>query len=202
MTLRSMAMIFVASGLVLAGLTGCASFLPGKGEFKCKAPDGVPCMSVEEAYKRSVEGRAPTPPVEPPSSPAAGLDGGDADLLAPGAVSHKDPVALPSYRSGSVRVTPSTGSPVRSEARILRVWVAPWEDREGDLHDQSYVWVTVDPGRWMIDHNRRRIMQAFQPVLAPRKANAANVAIPAAGATPPSLPMPVMPFAKGGSDVQ
>ena len=50
---------------------------------------------------------------------------------------------------------------------MLSVWFAPWEDNDGDLHDQNYVYLQVDSGRWLIEHNRRRVMDAYRPVRAP-----------------------------------
>ncbi len=144
-----------ALGLVLAG---CASPF-GSTEYKCKAPDGVPCMSVEEAYRRSTSGEF------------HGLvgDGANPSLVQEQAGEGEDRPSAPSpaYRSEGVRPTPTSGTPIRSQPRVMRVWVAPWEDKEGDLHDQSYVWVTIDGGRWQIDHTRRQVRQAFKPVLPP-----------------------------------
>jgi conjugal transfer pilus assembly protein TraV len=36
----------------------------------------------------------------------------------------------------------------------MRLWIAPWEDADGDLHDASFVHVVVDTGRWLIDRVR------------------------------------------------
>jgi conjugal transfer pilus assembly protein TraV len=60
-----------------------------------------------------------------------------------------------------------SGTPIRSAPRVLRVWFAPWEDSDGDLHDQSYVYLPVDSGRWLVEHNRRRIQDTYRPVRAP-----------------------------------
>jgi conjugal transfer pilus assembly protein TraV len=32
----------------------------------------------------------------------------------------------------------------------MRVWVAPWIDDEGDLHQQGYLYMVVDQGQWAI----------------------------------------------------
>ena len=58
---------------------------------------------------------------------------------------------------------PSSGEPIRSQPKVLRVWIAPWEDADGDLHDQSYVYVVADPGRWGIEHNQKRIVDRYRP---------------------------------------
>jgi conjugal transfer pilus assembly protein TraV len=36
----------------------------------------------------------------------------------------------------------------------MRLWIAPWEDADGDLHDASFVHVVVDTGRWLIERVR------------------------------------------------
>jgi conjugal transfer pilus assembly protein TraV len=60
-----------------------------------------------------------------------------------------------------------TPDPLRSQARILRLWIKPWEDADGDLYDQGYVYVQVDNGQWLIDHVQRQIRDAYAP-LRPR----------------------------------
>jgi len=62
--------------------------------------------------------------------------------------------------------------PLRSPARVLRLWVKPWEDADGDLMDQVYVYVPVDNGRWLVDHTQRQIRDAYAPIKVPRTAQA------------------------------
>jgi conjugal transfer pilus assembly protein TraV len=63
--------------------------------------------------------------------------------------------------------------PLRSQARLLRLWFKPWEDADHDLYDQGYVYVQIDNGRWLIDHAQQRIRDAYAPIRAPRAATAA-----------------------------
>ena len=62
--------------------------------------------------------------------------------------------------------------PLRSSARVLRLWVKPWEDADGDLMDQLYVYVPVDNGRWLVDHTQRQIRDAYAPIKVPRTVHA------------------------------
>jgi conjugal transfer pilus assembly protein TraV len=48
----------------------------------------------------------------------------------------------------------AASSSLRSNPRLLRLWIAPWEDADGDLHEQALVHVVVDSGRWLIEHVR------------------------------------------------
>lgn len=69
---------------------------------------------------------------------------------------------------------PHSGAPLRTPERIVRVWMAPFEDAEGDLHDQKYFYVTVTPGSWTIEAHRANIRRTFQQVTPLSRNNAAN----------------------------
>lgn len=137
----------------LFALSGCGSMsgYDANSGFACKAPDGVLCESMTGVYANAEQNNLPGQRVRHGS--------GDADKTADG--TQDDSVVL---------TKPLTsGTPIRSAPRVLRVWFAPWEDTDGDLHDQSYVYLTVDSGHWLIEHNRRRIQDAYRPVYAPAK---------------------------------
>jgi conjugal transfer pilus assembly protein TraV len=53
--------------------------------------------------------------------------------------------------------------PIRSQPRILRGWIVPYEDADGDLVGDAYVFIPVDSGRWMVEHARQRIRDAYAP---------------------------------------
>ena len=36
-------------------------------------------------------------------------------------------------------------------ARVVRVWIAPWEDEDGDLHDHQYLYLVVKQPVWNLD---------------------------------------------------
>jgi conjugal transfer pilus assembly protein TraV len=55
---------------------------------------------------------------------------------------------------------------IRTEPTIIRIWIAPWEDADGDLNDQGYVYLQIDAGRWLIEHNREQIRRSFAPAQA------------------------------------
>ena len=72
---------------------------------------------------------------------------------------------------------------------MLRLWTKPWEDADGDLWDQGYVYVQVDAGRWQIDHVRQRIRDQYAPLRPPPA--------PAPTALPAGTPPPAEPEAAG-----
>ena len=57
-----------------------------------------------------------------------------------------------------------SGTPVRSQTDTARIWIAPYQDTDGDLVDQSFVYVVLKQGDWLIDHNRQQIIDEYRPV--------------------------------------
>jgi conjugal transfer pilus assembly protein TraV len=177
------ALFGLASAALLAGCS--ASGLDAKSSFACKAPDGVTCMSVSGVYETSrhnaLPGQQPGTPnpalkVDPPASaphptaPNPSIDG------------------VPIGR----RAPLTSGTPLRSAPRVLRIWLAPYEDSEGDLRDQTHIYVTVDRGAWQIEHTRRAIQDRFAPIRAvvPAAPSPAQTGATRGGEADSALPPP------------
>lgn len=177
-----MRMLTLAAVLSLSAmLAACSSFsgLAGsKSELACQAPDGVICTSVSGIYANSL---------------AEALPGQQAKAHGPASDANtaKDaaPTPAPGYFSPRDLTTPNSGDPIRLAPLVLRVWIAPWEDTDGDLHDQHYLYTVVHNGKWLIEANQQMISDAFKPVF-PLKGKAkpeeerpeAAVTLPAAAA--------------------
>jgi conjugal transfer pilus assembly protein TraV len=41
-------------------------------------------------------------------------------------------------------------TPIRTPSQVMRIWIAPWEDADGDLMVSNYVYTELEPRRWMI----------------------------------------------------
>ena len=163
-----MRQVAFATPLALAmALCGCASTLSGIGGtdgYACKAPVGAQCTSVSGVYANSAHG-TPVPAKPLPLKPS---------MVTPAI-----------YGTASIAAGGSVSAPVtsiRSSPRVLRLWIAPWEDADGDLHEESLVHVLVDSGRWLIEHVR--------PASRPR----------VDGVAPPIQPVPESSPAKGPSE--
>ena len=161
-----------AAALVLAAC-GNLSGLDAKNSFACKAPDGVLCESMTGIYTNA----------QAHNLPGQRVTHGHAQTEA----SHAQVAAS---ASGVLTRSIYSGTPIRSAPLVLRVWFAPWEDTDGDLHDQSYVYLPVNNGKWLIEHNRRRIQDAYRPVRAPsvQAAPAANL-LEKIKVSPPAPPL-------------
>ena len=169
----------LAPPLILAiGLSGCASTLSGLGGsegYACKAPEGALCTSVSGVYVNSRQGTpiSTNPAAKKPTTPVASY--GAAPLL-------------------PARTSAASSESIRSNPRVLRLWIAPWEDSDGDLHEEAFVHVVVDTGRWLIEHVRPITRSRIDGVAAPvAPAQNAPTAKPANEAAPAPTRFPIPP---------
>lgn len=154
-----MKMAYLSLGAVILLTAGCSSFsgLSGsKSELTCQAPDGVVCSSVSGIYANSLVDALPGQQSKTQNTPPDGADNKGA----------KDAVQVvpPGYFSPRDLATPNSGDPIRMAPLVLRVWVAPWEDTDGDLHDQHYLYTVVHHGKWLIESNQNQIRDSYKPV--------------------------------------
>lgn len=157
--------------IALAGmlaLSGCGNLsgLGGDSKYACKAPEGVACDSVSGTYANALHNKLPRQhqqqPVDASTTPSA-----PAPSTAP---RHGSRAAAPAIATTGTLIPSPEANPLRSQARVLRLWTKPWEDADGDLYDQGYVYVQVDSGQWLIDHVQRQIREAYTPLRPPPKA--------------------------------
>ena len=198
-------------------LGGCASSLSGVGgseNYACKAPIGAQCTSVSGVYANAVHPRPDFSEVLPQSAapmvPSRYFEGKASTALPPGSPApspvtspgHAGPAshAVPLSAIGATTGKPSTGARaprLRTDPRVLRLWIAPWEDSDGDLHDAAFVHVVVDTGHWLIDRVRptpRSRLDVVTPPLASPAPAAANT-----GDAPSSGQRAATPLGSGSS---
>ena len=112
----------IALGIVLCA---CAS----SPRYACGVPSGVSCKSVRAVYQASVAG-VPTITARSDSS------------------AHAAPASSDTGKPASADV-PAAGDPRLSPPRQLRVWIARWEDADGDLVGESMLYLRLDRGTWV-----------------------------------------------------
>jgi len=118
--------LYFISVLLIVLTTGCAT------DYGCKGmPDEPSCLSTTQAYQVTNTAIKEAPPEtsqesEPMSKPA----------LAP-------PLQQPVPKI-------EDPTPIRTPSQVMRIWIAPWEDAEGDLMVSNYVYTELEPRRWMI----------------------------------------------------
>lgn len=181
-TARPPAAATTVAAALLGLLAGCTNLsgLGGSAQMSCAAPPGVPCLSVSGVHASATAGVLPSQRGAGAPAAAAGTDAAPA-APAPQRAGPVAPVPAPQV----VDDAPSLGA-IRSEPTLIRIWIAPWEDADGDLHSDSYVYLQVDSGRWLIEHNRERLRRQFAPLPAAAAAPALSAAT--AGGPAPAAP--------------
>jgi hypothetical protein len=53
--------------------------------------------------------------------------------------------------AGAALPRPEDPAALRVPARVMRIWIAPWEDSRGDLHAPGYLYTEIEPRRWALD---------------------------------------------------
>ncbi len=177
-----------ATALIFAlALSGCASTLSGVGGadgYACKAPEGALCTSVSGVYANANQGMPK--PAKTPEHPFQTVT----------------PVIYDATSTAPDKSAALIGGPIRSNPRVLRLWIAPWEDADGDLHEAALVHVVVDTGRWLIEHVRPAARTRLDGVEAPVSSAQDPAPAKAPGDTPQAptrLPMPPAGWSSGAA---
>lgn len=136
----------VAAASVLSACGTMTGFTDSGSKFACKAPPGVACTSVTGVYANAQQNNLPAQQQSRPR---------------PAMASYTVP------NGGAAFPIVAAGMPIRSQARMLRIWVAPWRDEDDTLHDQSYMYVMVDPGKWLVERSRESTVKKTMTRLRP-----------------------------------
>ena len=132
--------------LLTALLGGCAT------QYGCKGmPDDPTCLSTTEAYQFTDKALPETPKVE-------------ATVQTDLSVSKLSSVP----RQPVPKIDDPT--PIRTPAQVMRIWIAPWEDSEGDLMVSNYVYTEVEPRRWMIGKSAPTLSPTLIPLQVEQRA--------------------------------
>jgi conjugal transfer pilus assembly protein TraV len=136
----------------LLPLAGCSTFsgLNGSSSTACKAPDGVTCQSISGVYANNISRNSGKESTEGLKKESA-RRGAERQQL-----------------TGFTQV--GSGAPVMSPTQVIRVWFAPWKDRDNDMHDESTIYTVRTNGHWIIDND----YQANSEATGMKKANSIN----------------------------
>jgi conjugal transfer pilus assembly protein TraV len=133
----------VLVGLAVLHSTGCAT------QYGCKGmPDDPKCLSTTEAYQ--VTDKALPEPSKPESPKSEAVKAG---VIAGFPRHDRQPVP---------KIDDPT--PIRTPAQVMRIWIAPWEDSDGDLMVSGYVYTELEPRRWMIGKSAPTVSPSLIPL--------------------------------------
>ncbi|WP_459993296.1 type IV conjugative transfer system lipoprotein TraV [Methylosoma difficile] len=111
-------------------MAGCSVFSLGKSDFSCPGGvDGVHCKSAREIYKATNNSDS----VKPDNN----LDASDRKTETIHV--NASPVPVPTIEQPI---------PIRTQPQVMRIWVSPWEDNDGDLHADGFIYTEIEERKW------------------------------------------------------
>ena len=148
--MRGFGLLFLFLALFAVACAG------GSSRYGCPAKSGYSCKSVSEVYAEVTSGRrsAEDPFYEFPGNKKSARIVGD---------TRKNPTKGKRFRSGKDKrnrrdngEAPGTEAeeektmPVYLPPRVIRLWIAPWQDTSGVFHSEKYVYLLAGKGRWAL----------------------------------------------------
>lgn len=146
----------VSAALMLSGCGSLTGFSNANTDFACADLSGGPsCRNISQVYEEN----NPTTPVvlaaseedfvqpffEPnqtKSNPEVKAEPAEVSV-------ERTQTSAVERTSDFVTIVPAR--PWRKPETVLRVWLAPFHDKLGDLHDQRYLYVRLENGGWTTD---------------------------------------------------
>ena len=59
---------------------------------------------------------------------------------------------------------PERPVPIRTPSQVMRIWVAPYIDSNGDYNAPGYVYTEIEPRRWVLAKEYEEASRVFQPL--------------------------------------
>lgn len=125
---RAVGLVIVISVL----FTGCAS--TGSGNFSCPAASTGMCKPIHDVDKMVSDGQLGQ----------SGGAAGSGSVSANQAAGAFDNFSTP-YPASII----TAGAPLRIQEQVMAVWVAPYQDKQGNYHDPSTLYTVIEPGHWV-----------------------------------------------------
>jgi conjugal transfer pilus assembly protein TraV len=146
--------------VTLSVAPGCSWLGIGQSSYSCPGGvDGVRCMSARQVYQATEASDYVKPANTPGEEDKSALAVSSANAI-PKATRQ---IAVPSIEQPV---------PIRTQAKVMRIWMAPWEDDDGDLHADGYLYTEIESRRWNLGERFKSPGGALSPlnVAAPTSA--------------------------------
>lgn len=158
--------VFVVS-ILAVGMSGCSWLNPGEEEFACSGmPGSVFCHSAREVYERTNSGLVPSPinghTYNEKCTDCVRAEDENLSTKVDEDGINEDPPVKPKKVTKTLDVLndeminnyvtpnlPTRPVPVRTPAQIMRIWVGPYVDRNGDLVAPGIVYTEIEPRKWI-----------------------------------------------------
>lgn len=131
-------------------LSGCTSI--GGNEYSCSGiPDGIQCMSARDVYTATNDGNIPR-------SVKSGKKTVSEEITNSSSIGDS---VIDNYVTPRL---PNRSVPIRTPAQVMRIWVAPWEDTNGDLIVSGYIYTEIEPRKWVIGERSQQDVPILKPL--------------------------------------
>ena len=148
--------IILAVFSLLIGLASCST------QYGCKGlPEDPACLSAVEAYQITEKANATVRPHDAHTSETEKTGAstssalGSASTLAGTDNRLTNPAPVPKI---------DDPTPIRTPSKVMRIWVAPWEDSDGDLNVSGYLFTELEPRRWMVGKAAPSVATSLKPL--------------------------------------
>ena len=171
----------IAACASVMSLSGCSWLTIGHEDFACSGmPGDTRCMNTGDMYEYSLTNPPSSNTVLSGSGAATNLvsENGDMVLSAPdskitkkangdveveGNVIVGNDVIVQNY---VVPKLPYSPVPVRTPAMVMRIWIAPYTDINGDLNAPGYVYTEIEARKWIVNPSEaQQYRNLFQPLI-------------------------------------
>jgi len=142
---------------------GCSIF--GKSEFDCKGGvDGVRCLSARQVYQATESSDYVKTKDESEGEHEKTWFFGLFNKSQRS--NNKDQVITNGNRQDSQVSVPRIDQPVpiRTQAKVMRIWMSPWEDDDGDLHADGFMYTEIESRRWNLGDRFKSPGSAISPL--------------------------------------
>ncbi len=138
--MRKFRLLFLLFALSASACAG------GSSRYGCPAKSGHSCKSVSEVYAETTSGAGDASlPLRKPRGSKKSVRAKKKFPRGVGFRAEKD------TREGGESRRAEDTTPVYIPPRVIRLWIAPWQDARGVFHSEKYVYVLTGKGRWKID---------------------------------------------------
>ena len=160
-------------------LSGCVSLGVGHEEFSCSGmPDSVYCHSTRDVYEATHDGVVPAPmggeaynkECTDCKKSHLDMDGsevseGSGNTRTNVQTEHGSDEVIDNYVTVAL---PERPIPIRTPSQVMRIWVAPFIDTNGDFNSPGYVFTEIEPRRWVLAKERDKVDRMLTPLISPR----------------------------------
>ncbi|MCG7878162.1 MAG: TraV family lipoprotein [Candidatus Thiodiazotropha endolucinida] len=123
----------------------------GATDYSCDAPDGTLCISTYNIYSETHGGNDPY------------IQQNEKEI-----VNENQDDIIKEYISANI---PNKSIPIRTPSKVMRIWIAPWEDtKSGAFIASGYLYTEIEKRTWVLsNHQNDNIHKLFTPLNTERR---------------------------------